>query len=280
MSNGTFRAALAQINSTASPTENLGIIRDRAREARDAGARLVIFPEAAMCAFGNPLGPVAEPLDGPWAEAVRATARELDLVIMVGMFTPGSDGRVRNTAFVTGPGVEAAYDKIHLFDAYGFAESDTVEPGADPVTFTVDGVTFGLAICYDIRFPALFTANAAAGAQVNIVCASWGAGEGKADQWTLLGRARALDSTSFVLAVGQADPAASGRPVKGRAPLGVGHSLAVSPLGVPLGELGAAPGLLVVDLDPDAVDQVRSTLPVLANTRQVRLPGGPARDTV
>lgn len=273
MSSPTIRVSLAQINSTADPAANLAVIRTRAEEARAAGARLVVFPEATMCAFGNPLKPVAEPLDGPWATAVRDMARELDIVIMVGMFTPGTDGRVRNTALVTGPGVEAAYDKIHLFDAFGFAESDTVEPGDRPVTFTLDGVTFGLAICYDIRFPALFTANAAAGADVNIVCASWGAGEGKADQWTLLARARALDSTSFVLAVDQADPAAAGGEVRSKAPLGVGHSLAVSPLGVPLAELGAEPGLLTVDLDLDQVAQVRSHLPVLANAKPVPAPG-------
>ncbi len=115
----------------------------------------------------------------PWAGSVRGIARDLGITVVAGMFTPGQDGRVRNTLLVTGPGVETSYDKIHLFDAFGFAESDTVDAGTAPVTFEVDGTTFGLATCYDVRFPALFTANARAGAQVNIVCASWGAGEGK-----------------------------------------------------------------------------------------------------
>jgi predicted amidohydrolase len=101
---------------------------------------------------------IAEPLDGPWASKVRSIADELQLVIVAGMFTPGTPAdsgarRVRNTLLATGPGVEASYHKIHLFDAFGFAESDTVEAGTEPVTFDAGGVTFGLATCYDIRFP-------------------------------------------------------------------------------------------------------------------------------
>ena len=69
------------------------------------------------------------------------------------MFTPGSGGRVRNTLLATGGGVEASYDKIHLFDAFGFRESRTVAPGVEPVTIDVDGVTVGLTTCYDVRFP-------------------------------------------------------------------------------------------------------------------------------
>ncbi|HET6260469.1 MAG TPA: nitrilase-related carbon-nitrogen hydrolase, partial [Pseudonocardia sp.] len=62
-----MRIALAQVVSTPDPAHNLGLIEDGARRAAAAGARVVVFPEAAMCCFGVPLGPVAEPLDGPWA---------------------------------------------------------------------------------------------------------------------------------------------------------------------------------------------------------------------
>jgi predicted amidohydrolase len=167
-----MRLAVAQIISSADPAGNLGLIRDYAAQAKAAGAELVVFPEAAMRAFGHSLRDIAEPLDGPWAGEVRAIARELDIAIVAGMFTPGKDGRVRNTLLVTGPGVETSYDKVHLFDAFGFAESKTVDAGETPVTFKLNSTVFGLATCYDVRFPALFTANARAGAQVNIVCAS------------------------------------------------------------------------------------------------------------
>ena len=262
-----MRIALAQVISSSDPSSNLDLVRDYAGRAKAAGAELVVFPEAAMCAFGNPLEPVAEPLDGPWASTVRRIDADLGVTIVAGMFTPGNGGRVRNTLLVTGPGAEASYDKIHLFDAFGFAESDAVDGGDSPVTFSLGGMTFGLATCYDVRFPALFTANARAGADVNIVCASWGAGPGKSEQWDLLVRARALDSTTYVLACGQGDPASLGRPREGTAPTGVGHSAVISPLGETLVSLADAPGLAIFDLDPAVVAQVRERLPVLANAK-------------
>lgn len=134
------------------------------------------------------------------------------------MLTPGEGGQVGNTLLVAGPGIDTSYDKIHLFDAFGFAESDSVDAGTSPVTFELNGTVLGLATCYDVRFPALFAANARAGAQVNIVCASLGSGEGKAEQWDLLVRARAVDSTTFVVACGQGDPASIGLPSAGSAP--------------------------------------------------------------
>ena len=263
-----MRIALAQIITGRDPAANLGLVQEYAARAKAGGADLVVFPEATMRAFGNSLLDIAEPLDGPWASRVRSIAADQDVVIVAGMFTPGTAGdgaKVRNTLLVTGRGVETSYDKIHLFDAFGFAESDTVDAGTEPVTFEFDGVTFGLATCYDIRFPALFTENADRGAEVNIVCASWGSGPGKAEQWQLLARARAADSTTLVLACGQGDPASQGLPARGAAPTGVGHSVVVSPRGEVLEELDGAPGLLFADLDPAAVKEARTKLPVLAN---------------
>ena len=264
-----MRIALAQINTGRETERNLELVRDYARQAKAGGAELVVFPEATMRSFGNSLLDIAEPLDGPWAAQVRGIAAELGIVIVAGMFTPGSSAatarKVRNTLVVTGPGVEASYDKIHLYDAFGFAESDTVDGGTQPVTFDFGDVTFGLATCYDVRFPDLFTENAERGALVNIVCASWGAGPGKVEQWKLLSRARAVDSTTFVLACGQADPATQGVEISGSAPTGVGHSAIVSPFGEVLEELDGAPGLLFADLDLAVVQDARSKLPVLAN---------------
>ncbi|MGI5127563.1 carbon-nitrogen hydrolase family protein [Pseudonocardia sp. CA-107938] len=261
-----MRVALAQIASTADPAHNLSLVRDGIREAAAAGAALVVFPEGTMCAFGNPLGPVAEPLDGPWADAVRAAAADAGITAVVGMFTPADEGRVHNTLLATGPDVEASYDKIHLFDAFGFAESRTVAPGAKPVAITVDGVQVGLATCYDVRFPALFQLLAADGAQVVVLPASWGDGPGKREQWDLLVRARALDSTAYVVACDQADPRTVGRD-PGGAPCGIGASLVAGPLGQVVTQIGREPGLALADLDPAAVEAARRTVPVLANRR-------------
>ncbi|OLT15119.1 hydrolase [Pseudonocardia sp. CNS-139] len=261
-----MRVALAQIAATAVPAANLDLVADGARRAAAAGAAVAVFPEATMCAFGHPLGPVAEPLDGHWATRVREIAAETGVTVVAGMFTPADDGRVHNTLIATGRGVEAAYDKIHLFDAFGFAESRTVAPGSKPVSIEVDGVPVGLATCYDLRFPGLFQELAGRGAAVVLVPASWGAGPGKREQWDLLVRARALDSTAFVAACDQADPTAVGRE-PGTAPTGIGASLVAGPLGGVVDQLDAGPGLLVADLDLAAVDAARRTVPVLANRR-------------
>jgi len=261
------RLALAQIVSGPDPAANLEQVVDHLQRAAAAGADLVLFPEATMRCFGRNLTEVAEPVDGPWASAVRRAAAEAGVVVAVGMFTPADRGRVRNTLLVTGPGVEAAYDKIHLFDAYGFAESDTVAAGEEPLVVDVAGVPVGFTTCYDVRFPGLYTALAERGAAVVAVCASWGAGPGKVEQWELLVRARALDATVFVAGCGQADPATTGVPAVGTAPTGVGHSLVVGPAGAVLAGLAAEPGLLVVDVDPEELTAVRQALPVLANRR-------------
>ncbi len=265
-----MRVALAQVNSSADVGANLEIVGEWSAKAASAGADLVVFPEAMMRAFGNRLTDIAEPLDGPWARRVREIAAENDVVVAVGMFTPGSDARhVRNTLLITGRGVEESYDKIHLYDAFGFAESDTVDAGDEVVTVEIEGVRFGLAICYDIRFPRLFTALARLGAEATIVVASWANWPGKVEAWTTLAAARAMDATTYVLACGQADPEAAGREVSGSAPLGVGHSLAVSPAGRVLATAGAEEEMILVDLDPTAVREARKALPVLANARDL-----------
>ncbi|MCK7625257.1 carbon-nitrogen hydrolase family protein [Streptomyces sp. RS10V-4] len=263
-----MRIALCQMTSSADPRENLARVAEQVRRAAAEGARLAVLPEASMVRFGVPLGPVAEPLDGPWAEGVRAVARETGVTVVAGMFTPAPDGRVANTLLATGPGVEESYDKIHLYDAFGFRESDTVAPGDRVVTLDVEGVRVGLATCYDLRFPELFRAHAEAGAALSVLPASWGAGPGKRAQWDLLVRARALDAGVWVAAVGQAAPDQDADPeVPTKAPTGVGHSALIGPDGTVRARLGGAPGLLVGEVDPAEAERVRRAVGVLDNRR-------------
>lgn len=259
-----MRVALSQMSSGHDVARNLEAITTAARRAAADGAELVVFPEAAMYGFGAPLAPVAEPLDGPFATSVQLLARELGVTLVVGMFTPAPDGRVLNTLLAAGPEEASRYDKIHLFDAFGVRESDTVAAGDSRRTITVGGTTVGLATCYDLRFPSLFVANAVAGATVSVVCASWAAGPGKVEQWELLARARAADSTTYVVACDQA-PSSDGPGQS--APTGVGDSMVVDPFGHVLARLGEDEDLLLVDLDLALVDQARDTLPVLRNRR-------------
>jgi predicted amidohydrolase len=146
------RIALCQLTTGPDPAKNLRLIEEWTHRAVAADARVVVFPEATMACFGTALAPLAEPLDGPWAEQVRAVARDAGTVVAAGMFTPAPDGRVTNTLLATGPGVEASYGKIHLYDAFGFQESRTVAPGSRIVTIDVDGVRPGLATCYRNSF--------------------------------------------------------------------------------------------------------------------------------
>ena len=264
---GPLRVALAQLAAGDDPDTNLAEVGRQVAEAAAAGARLVVFPEATMRRFGPGLAEVAEPADGPWATGLRDVANRHGVVVVAGMFTPADGGRVHNTLRAVGGAVDASYHKIHLFDAFGFRESATVAAGHEPVVITVGGVAVGLTTCYDIRFPGLYTRLADLGAQVVGVAASWAAGPGKVDQWQLLTRARALDSTTFVLAAGQADPTTVGLSPPRGAPAGVGHSAVISPRGEVLGELGAEPGLLVCDLDLADITEARQTIPVLANRR-------------
>jgi deaminated glutathione amidase len=257
-----MRIALAQIVSGTDPAANLAVVEDYTRRAADAGAALVLFPEATMCRFGVKLAPVAEPLDGPWASGVRAAAERAGIVAVAGMFVPSGDGRVTNTLIATGPGVNAHYHKIHLYDAFGFIESRTVAPGFEPVTITVDGVEVGLTTCYDVRFPELYVELARRGAQLITVHASWGSGPGKLDQWTLLARARALDTTAYIAAVDQAYP---GDEVARVGPTGVGGSLIAGPTGEVVATAGDDATLLVADIDPQTAEKVRATVAVLDN---------------
>jgi deaminated glutathione amidase len=261
-----MRVALAQIRSGTDPSANLALVEDYTRRAADAGARLVLFPEATMCRFGVPLAAIAEPLDGPWATGVRQIAERAGIVVVAGMFVPADsqDGRTRvtNTLVAAGPGVDAHYDKIHLYDAFGFTESNTVAPGREPVIIEVDGVTVGLTLCYDVRFPELYVELARRGAQLITVHASWGTGPGKLKQWTLLARARAIDTTGFVAAVDQAYP---GDEIAALGPTGVGGSVVASPVGEIVASAGDDPSLLVSDIDLDAAGKVRETIAVMNN---------------
>ncbi|WP_040585406.1 carbon-nitrogen hydrolase family protein [Segniliparus rugosus] len=258
-----MRVALAQISSGPDPAANAALIAESARAAKARGAQLVVFPEAGMRCFGEPLAPVAEPVDGPWAAQIRALAAELGVAIVVGMFSPAEagEGKVRNTLIATDGAQVWPYDKIHLFDALGFLESRTVEAGSDLVVFDLGPARIGLTTCYDVRFPWLYQELARLGAHALVVSASWGSGPRKLEQWRLLTAARALDSTSYVLACGQADPGAAA--ADSSAPRGIGFSRVVSPFGEVVGEAGAAPELLVVEIDLDVVDQARTALPVL-----------------
>ncbi|GAA1618538.1 carbon-nitrogen hydrolase family protein [Kribbella sancticallisti] len=254
----TLQVAAAQVLTTADPVTNLTLSINAIRHAASAGAELIALPEATLAAFGSDLRAAAEPLDGPFATGLRRVAKETGVVVVAGLFEPAPDGRVHNTLLATGPGAEASYRKIHLYDAFGSRESELVAPGDELVTFEVKGITVGLATCYDLRFADQFTALGRLGAELVVVPASWGAGPGKEEQWDLLTRARASDAQAWLLACDQARTA----PV-GSVPLGIGRSVLANPLGSVVVRLGSESGLLLGTIDTDLVATTRQRVPIL-----------------
>ncbi|MFC5493651.1 carbon-nitrogen hydrolase family protein [Nocardioides caricicola] len=224
-----------------------------------AGADLVVFPEAFARDFGeagSDVSPYAEAVDGAFATELGRVAGERGTTVVAGMFEPSADPeRPFNTLVVRG-GAEATYRKIHLYDSFGYRESDRLAAGpTDPVLVDVGGFTVGLMTCYDLRFPELARALVDRGAEVLVVPAAWVAGPRKVDHWRTLVRARAIENTVFVLAAGQPGPRYSG------------HSLVVDPLGDVLAEADDDATVITATLDRETLDTARRTNPSLANRR-------------
>jgi deaminated glutathione amidase len=261
-----MRVALCQIPVSSRPVVNAGRVSAALVQAADGGADLAVFPEATQVRFGSDLRAAAEPLSGPFCAGIAAAAKDTGVAVVAGVFEPAPDGRVYNTAVAyDGDGqLVASYRKLHLFDAYGHRESDEVAPGSAPVICTLAGVRTGLAICYDVRFGELSRALAVNGATLLVLPAAWAAGLFKEDHWVTLVRARAIENTVWVAAVGQV-PDPDERPT--RAATGVGRSMLVDPLGVVRADLGPAPGVTVAEIDENLIGTVRASLPSLENRR-------------
>jgi predicted amidohydrolase len=267
-----MRIALCQIPVSSRPDVNLRRVQLALQNAAEERADLAVFPEATLTRFGSDLRAAAEPLDGPFCSGLAAAAKETGVALVAGVFEPAPDGRVYNTAAVIdgGGALVASYRKLHLFDAFTQRESDLVVPGSAVVVTPVAGVPVGVQICYDIRFPELTRALAVGGALLVTVSAAWQAGLFKEEHWVTLLRARAIENTVWIAAVGQV-PDPDEKPT--RAATGVGRSMLIDPLGVVRADLGPAPGIAVVNADMSLVDSVRETLPSLANRRADLFPG-------
>jgi predicted amidohydrolase len=264
---GGVQVAAVQVATTLDPGENRRLVAERTGTAAAAGAALVVFPEATMCGFGPPsfdLSSVAEPLDGPFVETVHAAAARHGVVVVAGMFERSEEpGRVRNTVVVAGPGgLLGAYRKLHLYDAYGARESDRVvagDPAEAPVIFAVPAepaLPCGVMTCYDLRFPETARLLVDAGAGLLVLPAHWYNGPGKAATWETLVRARAIESTAYVVAAGKPEDEA------------VGRSTVVGPGGEVLGALGGKDDdVLLAEVSAARLRAVRAALPVLEHRR-------------
>ena len=250
-----MQVTLVQEASTLDPAEN----RERLAELTPEGSDLVVFPEAFARDFGEPgsdLSGAAEAVDGPFATEVARVAAQRGTTVLAGMFERAEDPRRPVNTLVLRGAARADYRKIHLYDSFGYRESDSITAG--PIGTTVvdlAGLRIGLMTCYDLRFPELARALVSDGAEVLVVPAAWVAGPRKVDHWTTLARARAIENTAYVVGVGQPGPRYSG------------HSIVVDPLGEVLAEAGEKPETLTVTLEPATVAEARRTNPSLANRR-------------
>jgi len=254
-----MQVAVVQQASALEPEVN----RARLDELAPRDADLVVFPEAFARDFGeagSDVSSYAEPSDGPFAAEVARVAGARGTTVVAGMFeTSGDPARPFNTLVVRGE-ASADYRKIHLYDSFGYRESDRLMAGplADPAgaaLVKVGGFTLGLMTCYDLRFPELARILVSAGAEVLVVPAAWVAGQRKVDHWRTLLRARAIENTVYVVAAAQPAPRYSG------------HSMVVDPLGDVLVEAGDDAEILTVGLHREALDEARRTNPSLANRR-------------
>lgn len=267
-----MRVAAVQITSGPDISANLEAAIAAVRSAAASGAKLIVLPEATSQSFDSGrLDTQAQELDGEFAIELHNVADELGVLVVAGMFRPADtvevDGkeinRVYNSALITGSGHHTSYDKIHTFDAFTYRESDTVKPGTELVTVDFDGLTIGVATCFDIRFPEQFKDLARRGADVIVVPTSWADGPGKLEQWRTLSAARALDSVTYVVAAAQARPGGNEKAGEASGPTGIGHSAIIGPTGERLAEAAYTPDIITADLDPDVVAKARKALPVL-----------------
>ncbi|MGZ4453836.1 MAG: carbon-nitrogen hydrolase family protein [Nocardioides sp.] len=260
----TLTVALVQEAAGLDPVAN----RARLGELTPDGADLVVFPEVFQRDFGTPgepLEPYAEPIEGGGADFARQVGEVADehgTTIVAGMLerSPESSLQPYNTLIMRGS-TSGEYRKIHLYDSFGYRESEVLAPGeTKPAVVEVidqDGnpVPIGLMTCYDLRFPELARALVEDGAEVLVVPAAWVAGERKVDHWRTLLRARAIENTVYVVACGQP------------APRYCGHSMVVDPMGDVIAEAGPDSALITATLTRSELVTARRVNPSLANRR-------------
>ena len=251
-----LRLRLLQWSSDLDPAVNRRRLADA---VSGAGADLVVLPEAFARDFGeagSDVSAFAEPLDGPFAAELEQQAARVGTTVVAGMFEAAPDAsRPFNTLLVRG-GARASYRKIHLYDSFGYRESDRISGGAvEPVVVDVAGWRVGLMTCYDLRFPELARRLVDDGAELIVVPAAWLPGQRKVAHWQALLTARAIENTVYVAGVGQPGPRYCG------------HSRVIDPLGDVVAEAGGDELVLEAVVERARLDEARSVNPSLANRR-------------
>jgi predicted amidohydrolase len=267
-----LRVACVQLSTRQDVAANVRAAVELVEAAAGQGARLVALPETwAYKGARDGILATAEGVEGPSNGALAAVAARRGVWLLAGsVYEPAPGGLVANASALFDPAGElrAVYRKVHLFDVTTptavYRESEEVEPGAELVTADIEAddgtpVRLGLSICYDLRFPGLYTALALRGARVLCVPSAFTASTGAA-HWEVLLRARAVENGCFVVAPDQTGTHLPGRDC-------FGHSMIVDPWGTVLARLGDGPGICVADLDLGRLAEVRGQIPSLEHRR-------------
>lgn len=267
-----MRIALLQMTSGIDPAVNAADLRHGIAAAAANGATMLFTPEMAGLIDRDRARAAASihaEDDDPVLATVRDAAARAGLWVHLGsLAVRRPDGAYANRSFVIDANgvVRARYDKMHLFDVdlptgERWRESASYAAGDAPVVADTPLGPMGLSICYDLRFPALYAALSAAGAEVLAIPAAFTRPTGAA-HWHALMRARAIETGCFVIAAAQAGAHADGRST-------YGHSLVIDPWGDVLLDMGIARGLGFAEIDRARVADVRARIPALAHRRVI-----------
>ncbi len=261
-----LRTAAIQLNSQDHPDENIATVAQWLDRAGDERAEFAALPE--LWTYRGPYkgyDKAAQTLSGAAITMLREKARKHNMMINGGSIIerhPQLEGKSYNTSVLINHDGEivAVYRKIHLFDvdlANGekHHESERIVPGEQIVTAEIDGITFGMAVCYDLRFPELFRALKLQGAQILLLPAAFTLHTGR-DHWEILVRARAIENQCYVVAAGQVGTYPPGQQSFGR-------SMIVDPWGLVLVQAQDRPGVIVADIDLEQIERVQRQIPCL-----------------
>ncbi|TIP09997.1 carbon-nitrogen hydrolase family protein [Mesorhizobium sp.] len=282
---GAFKAAAIQMRSGTSPERNAVDLERLVREAAGQGAAYIQTPEMTGALVRDSRARAASFTSEDKDIIVstsRRLAKELGIFLHIGSTAIlRADGKLANRALLFGPdgATIATYDKIHMFDVdldngESWRESAAYEPGTAAVVTEIsgpgiDGARLGFAVCYDLRFPQLFRAEALVGADLLSVPAAFTRQTGEA-HWHVLLRARAIENGAYVVAAAQGGLHEDGRET-------YGHSLIVDPWGRIVAEAAHdEPAVIVAEIDPAQSAAARKKIPNLKNARDFAVNAGSA----
>ena len=268
-----MRIALFQMTAGIDPVENARALRTAIAQSADGGAQMLFTPEMSGMIDQDRARSetvICSEDEDEVLATVRAEAKLHGLWVHLGSLAVRDDAsnKRRNRAFLIDPAgeIRARYDKIHLFDidlpsGETYRESNAYTPGENAVLAQTPWGKLGLTICYDLRFPDLFRALSSAGADIISVPAAFTVPTGEA-HWHVLLRARAIESSAFIVAAAQTGSHDDGRRT-------YGHSLVVDPWGNILLDAGEGAGIYFADLPLEMLADVRGKIPVLRHRKPI-----------